>query len=343
MQALLPRRDHHITRCKPFHHLHKPWSACAQPHGGALGHLAALFRASHHSQHIRRCTIGNDSLLRHHIGVRAFAKHRRDACKHAGAQLQAAVVDAAAHGERAAIGIDLRVDGQHHGRILHAWQRIKGHAGRLAGFHLVLQPLGQAEVHIHRVQVFHVDDVGAILEVVAHVHAANACNAIKRSHDAQALGCGFGQGELGFSHFEIGGTFVHRTLADEPLGHQLLVALVVGTGDRQLGTALLHLGAGQLVVELHQQLPLAHALPIAEIELRDAPADFRPQHHAAPRTQAAHSLGIVAHGHLAHLGRFHHHGFCRALRTGLGCCVALRCGGTGASRPRRRLKPPGGD
>ena len=73
------------------------------------------------------------------------------------------------------------------------------------------------------------------------------------------------------------------------------------------------------------------------------PLDFRPQHHAALRTQAAHSLGIVAHGHLAHLGRFHHHGFCRTLRAGLGCCIALQwCGAPARADRAGEWKPPGG-
>ena len=257
--------------------------------------------------------------------------------------MQPAVVDAAAHRNGPPIRIDLRADGLHQGRVAHARQCIKRDLCGLARAHLALQPLGQTEVHIHRSEVFNVDDVGPVLEVVAHVDTPNARNTIERGHDLEALGGGLGQRQLGLCHFQVGSTLIHRALADKTLGHQLLVALVVGLRDGQLGLALLNLRTGQLVVQLHQHLPTPHALAIVKVQLGDAPPHLGAEHDALARLEAPHGFGIVAQRHLSHGHGLHGHG-AAGTRSGT---TAHRC--TRPARPGlgtlrwlgRFLQPPG--
>ena len=87
--------------------------------------------------------------------------------------------------------------------------------------------------------------------------------------------------------------------------HQFLVAFLIGLGNRQLGHALLDLCLRQLVVKLHQHLAFFNPLTIGEIQLRDAPADFRPQHHTPARPQTAHRLGVIRQAKRFNLGDLH--------------------------------------
>ena len=137
------------------------------------------------------------------------------------------------------------------------------------------------------------------------------------------------QRQLGPRDLEVGGALVDGALADEVLRHQLLVALVIGLRDRQLGLGLLHLGQRQLVIELHQQLAAPHALAIVEVQLRHAAADLGAQHHALARAQAADRLRFV--GELDDFDPCHFHGRrtrgpgCRARLSTLGRCRCVLC------------------
>jgi hypothetical protein len=73
--------------------------------------------------------------------------------------------------------------------------------------------------------------------------------------------------------------------------------LQVGTRDGRLRLRLLQLCGLQPVVELHQQLALAHALAVGEAEGDDAPADLGAQHHRLPRAQRADGRDLVVDAH----------------------------------------------
>ena len=161
----------------------------------------------------------HDGLFRHDFGLIALAKHRRDTRKHAGAQAQLAVVDASPHPHRAAIGVNQRVNSLDESHKTAARQRIQIDHGGLAFFDFVLETLWQTEVNKNSVNVLHIHDIGAVLEVIPHIGRANANDAIKRREDFQACRCGFGQSQLGLGHLQIGRTFIDRTLADEILFH----------------------------------------------------------------------------------------------------------------------------
>ena len=120
-------------------------------------------------------------------------------------------------------------------------------------------------------------------------------------------------------------------MTDEVLCHQLLVALVVGAGDGQLGFGLGHLGTRQLVVELDHQLALLHPLAVAEIDSRHPPTYLGAHHHALPRAQRAHRLRVIHQPHGLDLG---HLDTCCS-RTG-GCPRGWRGGRTRAAGRRAR-------
>ena len=192
----------------------------------------------------------------------------RDAGEHAGAQLQLAVVDAAADADRAAVGVHQRVDGLDHARCScgpgsaststsAVWPRLD----------LGLEALGQAEVDEDRVQVLDVHDVGAVLEVVAHVDAADAGDAVERRHDAQPRRGGLGQRQLGLRP-PAGWRALSSTARwlMKFCATSSWLRLWLALGDRQFGLRLLHLRQRQLVVQLHQQLAAPHALAVAEVD-----------------------------------------------------------------------------
>ena len=221
----------------------------------------------------------NDRLLRDDQGVVTRAKDRVHAGKHARAQLLLAVVNTAAHTHRAAIGLDQGVHRLNNGGEGAARQGVHRQLGLLASADLGLETFGQTEVEQHGIDVFHVDHVRAVFEVITHVDLFEAGDAVKRCQHLQALQRGLGQCQFGARDLQGRCALVQRSLADEVLRHQLLVALVVGLGNRQLGTGLRHLSLLQLVFELHHQLALAHTLAIAEKNLFNAPTNFRAQHH----------------------------------------------------------------
>ena len=221
----------------------------------------------------------DDGFFGHDHGVFTRTKHRIDAGKHARAQLLLAVVDATAHPHRTAIGLNQGVHRLHDGGEWPAGQSVHGQLRSLSRPDLGLETLGQTEIQQHRIDVFDVDHVRAIFEVIADVDLAQTGDAIKRRQHFQALQSGVGQGELGLGNFQCSRAFIHRALADEILRHQFLVAFVVRLGDRQFGFGLGELGRLQLVFKLDHHLALAHALAVVEKDLFDPAAHFGPHHH----------------------------------------------------------------
>ena len=137
-----------------------------------------------------------------------------------------------------AIGIDQRIHRLHHGTEGTAWQSIDGQLCCLSWFDLGLETLGQTEIDQHRVKVFDVDHIRAILEVIPHIHLAQTGDPMERRHDLQPLQARLGQIQLGLRHFQGRRTLIQRAFADEALRHQLLVAFVVRSGDRHFGFGL---------------------------------------------------------------------------------------------------------
>ncbi len=247
----------------------------------------------------------HDRLFGHGQGLVPLRKNRRDAGEHTRAQLHAAVVDARAQTQGAAVGVNQRVDRLHERRKLATGQGIELQLRALAGTHPRLKALGQPVIHVNRIHVLKVDHIGPVLEIVPEIDRTYAHCPVEGGQDLQTVGCGFGQGQLGQGHFEVGGAFFDRAAADEVLLDQLLVAVEIGARNRHLRLGLLDLGLGQLVVELDQQLPLDHALTIAKVDLGDAAADLGPDDHVLTRAQAAYRLGLIHQGGLLDLRHFH--------------------------------------
>ena len=271
--------DHGVTCRQTFEDFHLARQTQAHFDRDPLRHFDLGFVALHDPDHKGATALRDDGLFWNDQGVFARTEHRIDAGKHAWAQLLLAVVNATAHAHRASIGIDQRVHRLNDGAEGSARQRVDGQLGFLTGTDLGLKTLGQPEVKQHRIDVLDVDHVSAVLQVIAHVDLFEASDAVKWRQHLQTLQGGLCQRQLGARHFQCRTAFIQRTLADEVLRHQILVAFVVGLGDRQLCAGLGQLGLWQLVVELHHQLAFAHPLAIVEENLFHASADFGAQHH----------------------------------------------------------------
>ena len=342
----MPGSDHHVTRLQFACHFHLAWAAHPYLDLDPLGRPGLRITRRGLQQHDKLAlALRHQRLLRDDMGILALTEHRIDPGEHAGPQLELAVVDASPHRHRAAIGIQQGVNGLDHGHELAPWQRIHIHTGLLPALHLGLVALGQAEIHIQGVDVFQVDDVGTVFQVVPHIGGADTRDTVKRRHDLQPCSACLRQCQLGLGNLQVGSTLIHRPLADKALRHQFLVAFVVGLGNGQLGLALLHLGRLQLVVQLHQQLAFADTRTVVEIQLGDAPPHFGADHHALARTQAANRLGFIGDGGQPHLGGLNRRGSACSGR----CRSTLRCRGgykLGVALPGTLagtlvLKPPG--
>ena len=150
----------------------------------------------------------NNRFFRNHARVLTHTKHRIDPRKHAGAQLQLAVVNAAANADRTAIGVNQRVNRLNFCGVFAARQRVHIEHGGLAAFDFGLKAFWQPEVDENRINVFDVDDVSTVFQVVAHIDLANARNTVKRGNNFQTL-CGrFGQSQLGLRNLQVGSAFV---------------------------------------------------------------------------------------------------------------------------------------
>ena len=135
----------------------------------------------------------HNRLFRNHARVLTHAKHCIDPCKHAGSELQLAVVNTATYANRTAVGINQRVNGLNFCAVFAAWQCVHIEHRRLARFDLGLKPLRQSEVDKNRVNVFKVHDVCTVFEVVADVDLPDADNAVEWRKNLQACRSGLGQ------------------------------------------------------------------------------------------------------------------------------------------------------
>ena len=109
-------------------------------------------------------------------------------------------------------------------RVALAWQRINFKHCILAVPNLALVTLRQPEVDVDGINIFKIDNVRSVFQVIAHVHLADAHDAAERGHNSQARSRGFGQRQLGLSHLHAGSTFIQRSLTDEILRNQFLIA-----------------------------------------------------------------------------------------------------------------------
>ena len=280
LQTLVSGSDDGVTLSQALQNFDFAGLAQTCFHGHALRHQGVGFVARHNFDHKGAAALRNDGLFGNDQSVFARTKNGCHAGEHAGAQLLLAVVNAGTHTHRATIGLDQGVYRLHHGRERTAGQGIDAQLCFLSGANLGLKTLGQSEVEQHRIHVFHVDHVRAIFEVIAHVDLLEAGGAVKGGQHFQALQSGLGQRHLGARDFEGRGAFIQRTLADEVLGHQFLVALVVGLGNGQLGFGLRQLRLLQLILKLHHHLAFAHTLAVGEINALDASAHFGTHHDA---------------------------------------------------------------
>ncbi len=248
----------------------------------------------------------HDGLFGHHQGGFVGGKHRGHTGKHARAQFVARRRrQHGTHRNRAAVGVQQRVDGLHPGLKTLPRQGVQLHTHTLPRRQATLVALGQAEIDRELGGVLQVDQIGAVLDVFAQVDVAQAQRAVKRRHDAHARQPRLRQSHLGLGHLQGGAAFVEHALRHKGLGHQFLVALQICAGDRQLGLGLAEFGLLQHVVQLHQELTLSNFGAVGEGNAGNAPADFGPQHHALARAQRAHSLRIVLQRHCSHRDDLH--------------------------------------
>ena len=219
------------------------------------------------------------------------------------------------HADRAPVHIEQWVDRLHRGLENPARKRIKLQLHGLARPQFVLVALGQPEVHIHAADVFQVDQVGTILDVVAQVDVANANCAIERRDDRHPRLARARQCQLRLGHLQIGRTLFQHALGYKTLRHQFLVAPEVGLRDGDLGLGLLYLGPLQRIVELYQHLTPAHRRTVREPQLTDPACHLRTHHHALTRAQRPDRLGIIAQGGTFCLCDLHAGGARRGTRT----------------------------
>ena len=97
------------------------------------------------------------------------------------------IVNAAAHAYRATIGINQRVNGLDGGREFATWYSIHGHLCFLTWLDFVLEAFGQTEVQQDCFNVFHIDHVGAVFQIITHVNLTQTCGAIKGGQHFQTL------------------------------------------------------------------------------------------------------------------------------------------------------------
>ena len=134
----------------------------------------------------------------------------------------------------------------------------------LLGGQFALVTLRQTEINIQLGEIFQINHVRTIFDIVAYIDRAQTHRAAERRHDAHTLPAGTGERHLCLRHLQTGLAFINRALGDKALRHQILIALVVGLRNRHLGLRLLYLGALQTVVELHQHLPFAYLTAIGK-------------------------------------------------------------------------------
>ncbi len=237
------------------------------------GHRGHRLRGHHRDDKLAPA-LGHDGLFRHHQSRFIDGEHAGHAGKHARAQrrgqrtcrgpaaaqnrLARIVGQDRAHAHRTAIHVQQRVKRLNAGLKRLTRKSVQRQFHGLLGFELALKALGQTEVDIHAAGVLQVHQVSAVFHVVTDIDIANTHGTGKRRQDGHARQTRVGQRQLRLRHLQVGGTFFQHALGHKILRHQLLVALVVGLHDGQLGLRLLHLGALQRVVQLHQQLAAAH-------------------------------------------------------------------------------------
>ena len=170
MHALLAIGDHRVSRLQAIENFHLARAAQTHLYFHTLSGAGFVTRSGQQLDDEHFGPLGDDGFFGNHHGRLAHAKHSVDPGKHAGAQLQLAVINAATHTHRAAIGVNQRVNRLNPGAVLAARQGVNVQAGRLACFDFGLETFRQTEVNKNGVQIFDVDDVGAVLQIIAHVH-----------------------------------------------------------------------------------------------------------------------------------------------------------------------------
>jgi RND family efflux transporter MFP subunit len=113
LQALVAGSDHRVIGLQAFGDFHLARLTHTGLDGHTLGHQGVGLVARHHLDHEGPAALRHDGFFGHGQGVFAHTKDGVDAGEHARAQLALAVVDAAAHADRAAIGVDQRVHSLH--------------------------------------------------------------------------------------------------------------------------------------------------------------------------------------------------------------------------------------
>ena len=190
--------SHHGVACgQAFQNLDLARQAQADLHRHPFRNQDFGLVSGHNLDHKGAAALRNDGLFGDHQRVVTHPEHRVDPGKHAWTQLLLAVVDAPTNTHRAAIGLDQGVHRLHDGREGSTRQGVHRQLGLLTCTDLGLKALGQTEVDQHGIDVFDVDHVGAVLEVITHVDLLETGDTVKRRQHFEALQSGIGQGQLG--------------------------------------------------------------------------------------------------------------------------------------------------
>jgi hypothetical protein len=98
--------------------------------------------------------------------------------------------------------------------------------------------LRQAKIDRERLGIFQIQQICAVLDVLAEVGAAQPHRAVKRRVDVHALQARPRRRHLGSGHLQIGLTFVQHAPGHEVLRHQIFIALQGGLSNRELRLGL---------------------------------------------------------------------------------------------------------
>jgi hypothetical protein len=207
-----------------------------------LRNLGILLGSIHNLDHELALPLRDDRLFRNDFGAVPFTKHGGHARKHPGTQLHLSVVDAGANPYRTAVGIDQRIHGLNEGFKLAARQRVKVHHRLLTFAHLGLEALGQAEVHEHCLDVFDIDDVSTVFQVVAGIDRRMPVMPSNGAKILQACGRGCDRANLACATSRLAALSSTDRWLMKFWATSSWLRLWLAAGNRQLGLALLDLG-----------------------------------------------------------------------------------------------------
>ena len=189
----MSRRHHRIAGLKPGHDFNFAGAAKSDLDFHPLGGARFTVRSIDQPDDILLAALRNNRLFGYHARVFPHAENGVDAREHARPKLQLPVVHTAANADRAAIRVNQRINRLQLGRVAATRERVDVKNSHLAPFNFALKTLWQTEIDVDGIDVFNVDNVSAVLEVVPHIDQANAGYTVERCQNFQPRRSGPGQ------------------------------------------------------------------------------------------------------------------------------------------------------